>query len=142
MQPVRPNSSKKTKATVAVGTIATCVLLLLPPGPPAFAQDACVPSDQMGGAAHTGPALVNDAGRTVVVNRQGERGLDAIAEDQGQPATATNRGAVITCGEMFEGRDDDGAPYVRRRPTRSLPSPATVTPPPSMSARRTMRTAV
>ena len=74
---------------------------------PAYGQQACSPSNEPGVAARTGSSLVNEARQTIVARRKGERGLDATT-------SATNRGAVITCGEVHEFLGDDGSPARRR----------------------------
>ena len=73
---------------------------------PAYGQQACSPSNEPGVAARTGSSLVNEARQTIVARRKGERGLDATT-------SATNRGAVITCGEVHEFLGDDGSPARR-----------------------------
>ena len=81
---------------------------------PAYGQVPCTPSNDAGEAAHTGASLVNEADRTIVVNRKGERGLDATV-------SATNHGTVITCGEVHEYVRDDGSPAGRRAHAVNVP---------------------
>ena len=73
---------------------------------PAYGQ-SCTPSSEFGEAARSGAELVNEAGQTIVVSRDGERGLDATQ-------SATNRGTVISCGEVHEYTRADGTPAGRR----------------------------
>ncbi len=68
---------------------------------------SCTPSSDSGEAARSGASLTNPAGETIVVSRRGERGLHATA-------AATNRGTVISCGEVHEYHRDDGASARRR----------------------------
>lgn len=72
---------------------------------PAYGQ-SCTPATESGEAARSGASLTNPAGGSIVVNRRGERGLDATA-------VATNHGTVITCGDVHE-YTVDGSPARRR----------------------------
>ena len=83
--------------------------------PPVYGQ-ACTPSSGWGQAARSGASLTNPAGETIVVNRRGERGLDATE-------SATNHGTIITCGEVHEYRRDDGNPAERRAHAVSVVAP-------------------
>ena len=98
-------------AAVALPSVALSLALF---GSPILAQETCIPSDETGSAAQAGQSLVNEAGRKIVVNRRGERGLDASAEGPGQSASATNHGVVVTCGDVLEGSEPDGTPTARR----------------------------
>ena len=98
----------------AFGAISTFVSLTILVVSPVYGQ-SCTPSTDSGEAARSGASLTNPAGETIVVNRRGERGLDATA-------SATNHGTVITCGEVREYHRDDGTPARRRAHAVSVES--------------------
>ena len=91
-----------TAVAGAVGIFFAWAVLVVPP---VYGQ-TCTPSSDSGTAARSGASLTNEAGQTIVVNRAGERGLDAST-------SATNRGTVITCGDVRE-YVSDGRPARRR----------------------------
>ncbi len=93
-------------STAVAGTVGIYFAWAVLVVPPVYGQ-TCTPSSDSGTAARSGASLTNEAGQTIVVNRAGERGLDAST-------SATNRGTVITCGEVHEYVRDDGSPARRR----------------------------
>ena len=100
--------------STALGAAGVLVSLSILVVSPAYGQ-SCTPSSDSGEAARSGASLTNPVGETIVVNRQGERGLDATAN-------ATNHGTVITCGEVHEFLRDDGSPARRRAHAVSVSS--------------------
>ena len=104
---LHPRPAIHRRGSRGAGTVTAVVFLTSFLISPAYGQAPCTPSNDAGEAAHTGASLVNEADRTIVVNRKGERGLDATV-------SATNHGTVITCGEVHEYVRDDGSPAGRR----------------------------
>ena len=89
-----------------LGAVTALVSLAMLVVPPAYGQ-ACTPSAEPEEAARSDASLTNPAGTAVVVNGQGEVGLDATE-------SATNHGTVISCGEVHEYKRGDGTPAQRR----------------------------